>query len=192
MHGGSRATKLEIATDKSGNTTLLESGSLAWFIIDRNPRYGIRLRDYDHPAIDEFHGIETFPANRDWQIIAEFEAFDEPKELLIPTVVGTVEKNNCPGLLRFTVGGAEQELHPSEAEDGLFIIFADETSGIETYGGGRFLYTDKPGEDGILSIDFNRAYNPPCAYTPFATCPLPPRENFLTVRIEAGEKFAGH
>lgn len=192
IHGGTPATQMEIATDRSGDASLLESGSLAWFIIERSPRYGIRLRDYEHPAIGEFHEIETFPADADWKIMAEFDAFGEPGELLIPTVVGTVEKKICPGVLRFTVGGVEQELYPSEEEKRLFIIFADETSGLETYGSGRFLYTDKPAKDGTLVIDFNRSYNPPCAFTPFATCPLPPRENFLTVRIEAGEKFAGH
>ncbi len=88
--------------------------------------------------------------------------------------------------------GTELELYPSEAGSGLFIIFADETSGLDTYGGGRFIYIDKPGDDNTVIIDFNRAYNPPCAFTPFATCPLPPRENFLSVRVEAGEKFTGH
>lgn len=192
LEGDNPASEMEIATDKSGDATLLETGSLAWFIIERNPRYGIRLRDYEHPAIEEFHGIEAFPADKDWKILAEFEAFDRPRELLIPTVIGTVEKNICPGVLHFTVAGIEQELYPTEAGKGLFIIFADETSGLETYGGGRFLYTDKPDKNGTLLIDFNRAYNPPCAFTPFATCPLPPRENFLYVGIKAGEKFAGH
>lgn len=172
MHGGTPATQMEISTDRPGDATLLESGSLAWFLIERSPRYGIRLRDYEHPAIGEFHGIETFPADADWKILAEFEAFREPGELLIPTVIGTFEKNICPGVLRFSVGGVEQKLYPSEAGDRLFIIFADETSGLETYGSGRFLYTDKPGKDGTLVIDFNRAYNPPLRF--YTLCHLSP------------------
>jgi uncharacterized protein (DUF1684 family) len=183
---------MEIQSDKSGKPTLLQSGSLAWFIIKRGDNYGIRLRDYKHPALMEFHGIESFPPDEEWVIRAGFEEFTEPYELNLPTVHGINERNNCPGTLRFRVGGSEQLLYPTSAGDGFFIVFADETSGLETYGGGRFLYTAKPDSDNIVTIDFNRAYNPPCAFTPFATCPLPPRENILTVRIEAGEKFAGH
>ena len=191
-HGDSLATEMDITTDRSGQATLLEYGSLAWFIIERDSLFGIRLRDYEHPAIREFNGIKSFPAGREWIIPAEFRAFDEPRELLIPTVIGTLEKNTCPGILRFGINGSRQELYPSGTEEGLFIVFADETNGIETYGGGRFIYIEKEVRDGKVMIDFNRAYNPPCAFTPFATCPLPPRQNFLSVRIEAGEKFAGH
>ena len=189
---GEPVIKTVIQTDRSGNVSMLETGSYAWFIIDRSPRFGIRLRDYDHPAIEEFHGIETYEPDPGWVIEAEFERYEEPRELLIPTVVGTVEKNLSPGVLKFEIGGNRQELHPSSAGKGLFLIFADESSGLETYGGGRFLYIDSIGEGNRVKIDFNRAYNPPCAFTPFATCPLPPRENFLTVSIEAGEKFSGH
>ena len=192
LHGDTLAGEMEIAADRSGHPSLLECGSLAWFVIQRGNRYGIRLRDYENPAVGEFHGIETFAPDRNWQIKAVFEAFSEPREFLIPTVLGTAEKYLCPGILRFSIGGTGQELYPVDSDEGLFIIFADETSGLETYGGGRFLYTEKPGPDGTVMIDFNRAYNPPCAFTPFATCPLPPRDNFLTVRIEAGEKFSGH
>ena len=192
MHGDTLAGEMEVFTDRSGHTTLLEKGSLAWFIIDRPPRFGIRLRDYEHHAIEEFRGIETFPPESKWVIHAEFKAYDKPVEIMVPTVMGTVEKKLCPGILSFKIGDVEQELYPTEAGKSLFIIFADETSSIETYGGGRFLYIDKPEKEGDVIIDFNRAYNPPCAFTPFATCPLPPRENFLSVRIEAGEKFSGH
>ena len=190
--GDNPATVMDVLSDKSGTPTLLETGSFAWFIIERSPMFGIRLRDYEHHSLKDFHGIESFPTDEDWVIKAEFEPFEEPRELLIPTVIGTVEKNECPGILRFNIGDTEQVLYPSGAGEGLFIIFADESSGLETYGGGRFLYIDKPGDDNKVSIDFNRAYNPPCAFTPFATCPLPPRENFLSVGVEAGEKFAGH
>jgi len=137
-------------------------------------------------------GIETFPASMEWKIQAEFQAFDEPMEILIPTMIGTVEKNTCPGVLRFSINGIGQELYPTGTGEKWFIIFADETNGIETYGAGRFLYTEKADIDGKTIIDFNRAYNPPCAFTPFATCPLPPRQNFLSIKIEAGEKFGGH
>ena len=184
--------ELEIETDKTGKPTLLETGSLAWFIIERGDQFGIRLRDYEHPAINELTHIETFPADPAWKIEAAFEAYEEPLELLIPTVIGTVEKNMCPGILHFNVDGVQQKLYPVAAGRRLFVIFADETSALETYGGGRFLYLDKPDKRGLVTIDFNKAFNPPCAFTQYATCPLPPRENFLTVRILAGEKGVDH
>jgi len=184
--------ELDIATDKTGKPTLLESGSLAWFIIERGDQFGIRLRDYKHPSINKLTHIESFPADPAWKIEAEFEAYKEPRELLIPTIIGTVEKNMCPGILRFSVNGVQQVFYPVAAGKKLFVIFADETSALETYGGGRFLYLDKPDKRGLVTIDFNKAFNPPCAFTKYATCPLPPRENFLTVRIKAGEKGVDH
>jgi uncharacterized protein (DUF1684 family) len=189
---GKPIEEIEIVTDKTGKPTLLESGSLAWFIIERGDQFGIRLRDYEHPAINELTYIETFPTDPAWKIEAKFEAYEEPRELLIPTVIGTVEKNICPGILHFNVNGVQQEFYPVTAGKRLFVIFADETSALETYGGGRFLYLDQPDKQGRVTIDFNKAFNPPCAFTQYATCPLPPRENFLTVRIEAGEKGVDH
>ena len=189
---GKPLEELVIITDRTGKPTLLETGSLAWFIIERGDQFGIRLRDYEHPAINELTHIETFPADPAWKIEANFEAYEEPRELLIPTIIGTVEKNMCPGILRFNVNGVQQEFYPVAAGRRLFVIFADETSALETYGGGRFLYLDKPDRRGLVNIDFNKAFNPPCAFTRYATCPLPPRENFLTVRIEAGEKGVDH
>lgn len=192
MYGDSPAGAMKISTDRPGKATLLKSGSLAWYIIERNERYAIRLRDFESNTIREFHGIEYFPANIKWNIRAEYKAFVEPIEMNIPTVMGTVEKELCPGVLRFKVEGKEQELYPIKAGNRLFIVFADETSGFETYGGGRFLYIEDPGKDDWVYINFNRAYNPPCVFTPFATCPLPPPENILSVRIEAGEKSQSH
>ncbi|MCK5461825.1 MAG: DUF1684 domain-containing protein [Bacteroidales bacterium] len=189
---GKSIEELEIKTDKTGKPTLLETGSLAWFIIERGDQFGIRLRDYEHPSINKLTQIESFPADPAWKIEAEFEAYKEPRELLIPTIIGTVEKNMCPGILRFSVNGVQQEFYPVAAGKKLFVIFADETSALETYGGGRFLYLDKPDKRGLVTIDFNKAFNPPCAFTEYATCPLPPRENFLTVRIGAGEKGVDH
>ena len=189
---GKPLEELVIITDRTGKPTLLETGSLAWFIIERGDQFGIRLRDYEHPAINELTHIECFPADPAWKIEANFEAYEEPRELLIPTIIGTVEKNMCPGILRFNVNGVQQEFYPVAAGRRLFVIFADETSALETYGGGRFLYLDKPDRRGLVNIDFNKAFNPPCAFTRYATCPLPPRENFLTVRIEAGEKGVDH
>lgn len=190
--GGIHVTEIEVRTDMSEHPTFLETGSFAWYVIERGDRLGIRLRDYDHPAVREFLGNQYYKPDTGWIIDARFEAFEEPVEMMFPTVLGTFEPNGCPGTLRFDVNGTEQLLYPVRAAEGFFIVFADETSGNDTYGGGRFLYAGLPDRNGIVHLDFNHAYNPPCAFTPFATCPLPPRENFLSVAVTAGEKFAGH
>ena len=192
FEGDEAVSKIEMKADRTGQPTLLKSGSYGWFIIQRGEKFAVRLRDYKHPGLSGFHGIESFPADPRWRIKAEFIEFKEPMKLSIPNVTGTVEEGVCPGALEFTLEGEIHRLFPTEAGSAFFVIFADRTSGIETYGAGRFLSVEKPDAEGRLYIDFNRAYNPPCAYTEFATCPLPPRENILTARITAGEMFAGH
>lgn len=112
---GKTAGPTAVKTDKTSHPTLLENGSLAWFIIERGDQYGIRLRDYEYPALAGFQGIESFPVDPAWKIRARFETFTEPRELLIPTVIGTLEKNTCPGLLRFEINGVEQKLYPTDA-----------------------------------------------------------------------------
>ena len=119
---------------------------------------------------------------------------EAPRKIPILNVLGQTEPSECPGYAEFQLGGKQLRLYPIFEEPGskeLFYIFRDETSGKETYGAGRFLYSDLP-KDGKVVLDFNKAYNPPCSFTPYATCPLPPPENRMTVRIEAGEKKYGH
>ena len=156
--------------------------------------YGVRLRDLNAEILKTFEGVDRFPVNEDWNIKAKFEPFESPKEIDIPTILGTVEKDFAPGKLVFSINQENYEILPTSAGDGLFIIFADQTSGVETYGAGRFLYIDGPDSNNIVNLDFNKAYNPPCAFSKYATCPLPPKENQLKVRITAGEKNygAGH
>jgi len=192
FEGDEAVTNIEMMADRTGQPTLLKTGSYGWFIIQRDERFAIRLRDYEHPDLAGFHGIESFPADPAWRVIAQFIEFREPLTLSIPNVMGTVDEGVCRGALEFTLEGETHRLFPTEAGPAFFVIFADRTSGIETYGAGRFLSVEKPDAEGRLYIDFNRAYNPPCAYTEFATCPLPPRENILKTRITAGEMFAGH
>jgi len=189
---GEAVTKIDMNVDRSGNPTLLKTGSFGWFIIQRGERYAIRLRDYEHPDLKNFHGIESFPTDPQWRVEAEFIEFSEPLSISIPNVMGTVDEGVCPGALEFTIDGEIHRLFPTEAGSVFFVIFADQTSAVETYGAGRFLSVEKADAEGKLYINFNRAYNPPCAYTEFATCPLPPRENILKTRITAGEMFAGH
>ena len=181
----------ELLPDVSGSPTIMDYTSLRWYIIKRGERHGIRLRDLEAPLVKNFEGIEKFPVNEDWKVEAKFEPYDPPKRISIPNILGTMDEDYAPGRLVFTVDGNEYSLDPTTSGDGLFVVFADLTSGVETYGAGRFLYADGPGENNIVVLDFNKSYNPPCAFTKYATCPLPPKQNHLKVRITAGEKNFG-
>lgn len=192
LYNGNPVTEIIMKDDYSDNTTALQSGSLRWNVIKRTEGYAIRLRDLNAPLLNEFKGIERFPINEDWKITAKFEKYDPPKKLLIPDVFGTVGEENSPGAVVFQVDGKTYKLDALDAGGNrIWFIFADETSGEETYGAGRYLYTDKPDSNGNVILDFNTAYNPPCVFTKFATCPFPPKDNFLKLRITAGEKVWG-
>ncbi len=174
--------------DPSGNPDLMEYKSLVWYIIKRDNMYGIRLRDYDHPRIKKLDHIPAFDPDLKWRKTAEFIPFDEPDTVLVPTVIGVDENYISPGKLVFRHKGKEYELLPFKAGEGFFIIIGDKTSAVETYPAGRFVYTKLPDKNNEVILDFNKAYNPPCAFSPYATCPLPPPENRLDLRIDAGEK----
>lgn len=180
--------EIDLAPDVSGDPTVLAVDSLAWFIIKRGTSYAIRLRDYNHHNISKLDSIPCFPADLTWKVSATFEPFLQPMMIKVPNILGMVDESPVPGLLKFHIGEQEVTLYPMGSPDHLFLVFGDETSGLETYGGGRFLSVDPPDEEGNYFIDFNKAYNPPCAFTPFATCPLPPKENVLSIRVTAGEK----
>lgn len=181
-------TEMQLAHDQSGNTTRLQQGDLAWYIIKRGERYGIRLRDHKHPRIDELDHIPSYPIQTDYVVEATLEPFDTPKTMIVATPVeGFTESYECPGTLNFTIKGEKLTLHPFASGKGYFLVIADETTAIDTYGAGRFMYA-MPDSAGRIILDFNKAYNPPCAFSPFATCPMPPPENFMAAAIEAGEK----
>ncbi len=191
--GGKPATDQVVRGDADREPDDIRVGRLRLTVIQRGDRVGVRVRDPQSPVRTGFHGIESFPASLKWRIEGTFVPYDPPRDVEIATVMGTVEKMKSPGLVRFTAGGRELSLEPlieSPGDKSLFFIFRDATSAEETYEAGRFLYTDLP-KDGHVTLDFNRAYNPPCAFTPYATCPLPPRKNWLPVRVEAGEKKYG-
>ncbi len=182
-----------LKNDFEENTTLMELGSLRWFIIKRGDKLGVRVRDLEAKLLTEFEGIDTFPINEDWKVEAKFVEYDPPKKIVIPDVLGNFNESESPGALKFNVDGTEYSLDPTEASSGYFLIFADLTSGEETYGAGRFLYVEPPDSTGKIYIDFNKAYNPPCAFTKYATCPLPPKQNHIKLRVTAGEKnFSEH
>jgi len=180
-----------LKSDIEEGTTIMDYGTLSWYTIVRDGgKFGIRMRDLEAPLVKNFKGIERFPINEDWRIKAKWVPLDPPYELVIPNIIGTQSKAKILGRLVFEIDKKAYSLYPTGKEN-LFIIFADQTSGIETYGAGRFLYTKGPDSNNVVILDFNKAYNPPCAFTKYATCPLPPKENQLKVRITAGEKAYG-
>ncbi|WP_141617698.1 DUF1684 domain-containing protein [Myxococcus sp. AB036A] len=182
-----------LQSDEQGTPDVLKLGNVRFQLILRGDKLGVRVRDSGAATRKQFQGIPTYPASNDWRIEARFEPAQTPRMLQVPNVLGTIDEMKAPGTLVFTVAGKEHRLTPVEDGSGkLFIIFADETNRDATYGAGRFLSADMP-TDGRVVLDFNRAYNPPCAFTKFATCPLPPRGNRLATRVEAGEKrYADH
>ena len=174
--------------------TTVSFGTTSFYAIDRSGRKGLRVKDTDAPSRKHFVGIESFPIDPSWRIEANWVPAQPGETLEMGSVIGTIDKSPVPGKLEFTRDGKSFELVPVIEEPGAeqyFIVFADRTSGKETYGAARFIYVDPP-KDGKVVLDFNKAYNPPCAFTEFATCPLAPSENRLDLRVTAGEKkYAG-
>jgi uncharacterized protein (DUF1684 family) len=194
LHGG----KVTVAMDGETRELWADSadvatvGRLSLFVLKRGDKYAIRLKDPDSEYRRAFHGIEYYSADPAYRVSAAWVA--EPKKIPILNILGQTEDMESPGVAVFSLHGQEYRLRPVlETADAaeLFFIFRDQTSGKETYGAGRFLYSAMP-KDGKVELDFNKAYNPPCAFTPYATCPLPPTENRLPIKIEAGEKKYGH
>ncbi|MBI4428987.1 MAG: DUF1684 domain-containing protein [Ignavibacteriales bacterium] len=169
--------------------------SRTFVVIERAGRFAVRMWDKNAKTRKEFGGIERFPIDLKWRFEARWEAYNPPKQIKVPTVIPDYEQDYpVPGVAIFTFAGKRYRLEPvlEEPDGDYFFIFGDKTNGRETYGAGRFLYA-KPAKDGKVIIDFNKAYNPPCAFTEYATCPLPPPGNKLPISVEAGEKnYASH
>lgn len=163
-------------------------GNLEWHIIERDHKVGIRLRDLGSNALKTFKGIGRYPVDYTWKVQARFEPATEGETIDITNVLGQTTSQLLAGVLVFNLDENEYHLSATAEGDQLFVVFADSTNGKETYPAGRFIYVDRPDSTDVVHIDFNKAYNPPCAFTDFATCPLPPRENFLAASITAGEK----
>jgi uncharacterized protein (DUF1684 family) len=159
------------------------------FVIRREDRFGVRMRDLNSAMRREFKGVSAYPVRDAYRVRATFVAYEKPRTLVIPNVLGQALQMESPGYVTFTLNGQRLRLDPvyeTDERKDLFFVFKDTTSRGETYPAGRFLHTDLP-QSGSVVVDFNKAYNPPCAFTDFATCPLPPKQNQLPVRIEAGE-----
>ncbi len=172
-----------------GAESSIVSAGVTLGVIRRAEKIGLRMRDPESSNRTGFKGLKYFPLNSAYRIKAAFTPYDKLKPVPVPNVLGQLVSMDSPGFVEFTIRGKSYRLEPvyetSRHED-LFFIFKDLTSRTETYEAGRFLHTPLP-KNGIVDLDFNRAYNPPCAFTEFATCPLPIKENQLSVRIPAGE-----
>ena len=184
--GGKPVRTLEMKPDVPGPADAIKLGALSMFVIKRGDRYAIRLRDTDSSFRKQFSGLHWYDVDEAWRIRAKWVPYNPKKKIAVLNIVGITEQASCPGYASFRIAGKEYRLEPIAEDDQLFFVFRDLTAGKETYPSGRFLYADAP-RDGYVTLDFNQAYNPPCAFTPYATCPLPSRQNRLPVRIPAGE-----
>ena len=191
---GEPLTETPLKTDAAGKPDVVTAGRIQFYIIDREGRLAARVKDPKAVTRTAFVGIEHFPINESFRVEARLEPYEAPREVAIPTVLGQDSLRVAPGVLHFDIGGVDHALEPylsGPENERYFLIFRDATSAVTTYGAGRFLYASAADEDGRTVLDFNLSYNPPCTFTPYATCPLPPPQNWLQASIEAGEKYSG-
>jgi uncharacterized protein len=172
-------------TDDKG-PSLLAFGDITLLVHASGARQAIRMRDKNSRFLRDFAGLQWFPIDESYRVAAQFVPYDSPREVEMPTILGDVDKLTSPGEVVFTLRGHELRMQALAEDQKLWFVFRDQTSGKETYGAARFLYADLP-KDGKTVLDFNESYNPPCAFNPYTTCPLPPAENRLPIRVEAGE-----
>lgn len=181
-------TPVDSVVLEMGEKHALAIGDLKMWLHYSGPRLAIRLRDLNSPIRKEFTGLKWFPVDPRYRVTAEFTPYPEPKRVDMLNILGDVESFESPGYVEFELMGETIRMEPLSAREGaLWFVYRDGTSGNESYPAARFLRTDPP-KNGEVVIDFNRSYNPPCAYNPHTTCPMPTKENRLKVRIEAGEK----
>lgn len=189
-YNGERVDLKHMRDDTTEEPVTVTYGSLAWSVINRQGKLGVRLRDYDHPVLQTFPEIPHFDVRSDWRVEGTLRRFDVPKIMNVETVIEGLGYNpESPGIVEFLLQGERYELEAYKSGDRLFFVFGDRTSGKETYAAGRFLYAAMPGDNGKTVLDFNLAYNPPCAFNDFSTCPVASPRNRLAVTVEAGEKF---
>jgi uncharacterized protein (DUF1684 family) len=185
---GQPATAVRLRSDADAAPDLVAIGDLTMLVIQRGQRHAIRLWDRRSPARAAFAGRRWYPVNEAYRLTARFVPHDPPQRLPVPNILGETEQRLSPGYVVFTIDGHEHSLDAVTEGDELFFIFRDQTAGDTSYPAGRFLKAAFP-QNGQVTLDFNRAYSPPCAFTAFATCPLPPPRNHLPLRIEAGELY---
>ena len=189
----SLVSQMGLVADIYGNPTILNHQSLNWNLIKRGEKYGIRLRDTLHENRQNFKGIEYFPIDKNWKLEATFEPYKGGKDMKFKNVLDMEVDQKIEGRLIFNTARKQYALDVLDGgPEDFFVIFADETTGNDTYGGGRYMYSPRPKNGNKTFIDFNKAYTPPCGFTDFATCLLPPSQNRLSISITAGEQYHGH
>jgi uncharacterized protein (DUF1684 family) len=195
---GKPAREGPLAVDDAKPSTLTWHG-VTMIVLHRGDRYALRIKDADSPTRTAFNGLHWYAPDPRFRVTAKWIPYTPPRVEKIPTIIGTTLNMPAPGIAEFTLDGKPFRLEPvieAGEEDKLFFILRDETSRTTTYGAARFLHTGLPdhglAQPGQLTLDFNELYNPPCAYTPYATCPLPPEQNRLPVALEAGEQRYSH
>ncbi|MEO8051425.1 MAG: DUF1684 domain-containing protein [Acidobacteriota bacterium] len=192
---GAPAKETELKPDIDASYDRLAVGRVKFFIIKREDKVGVRIKDNDNPARREFSGMKWYPVDPSWRVQAKYVPFDKPHPVTFDTAVGVKEQDEIPGYVTFQRDGKEYRLEPVVDGDELWFVIRDQTSGKTTYGASRFLYAPLPKngvkQAGTVEIDFNKAENPPCVFTDFATCPLPPPQNRLALPVTAGERMYG-
>ncbi|MBY6205297.1 DUF1684 domain-containing protein [Halomonas denitrificans] len=190
MVGGQAAASAVLAA--GDEPTLIEAGGIRAHLVTPGDRRALRVRDPESPTRVGFRGLDYFPIDPAYRVVGEWLPHEAGRTVQVANVLGQLIDEPNPGRVEFELDGTRYSLEAIDSDDDLFYIVADRTSGRETYGLGRFLYSDWPDQDGRVVLDFNRLYNPPCAFSEFTTCPLPPQGNRLDVRLRAGElKYAG-
>jgi uncharacterized protein (DUF1684 family) len=186
---GNSLGEAELADDMTGEPTVIDLGTLRMYVIRRGERLALRVRDHSAPALGTFEGMGHFPIDPGWRLGGRLEPAATGSEIEIVDITGAVSREPTPGRVAFERDGVTWRIEalPGEEDGSLWLVFGDATNGHETYGGGRFVYTEPVAADGSVVVDFNVAYNPPCVFSSYATCPLPPPQNRLALRIDAGE-----
>ena len=187
-HKGEPVDTLKMVGDDIDERIHAKHGPLTWFIDSRNDQRGVKVFSMDTPKADRFDGFPAYPLQQEWYHTGRFIPHPEETTIDIVNVLGEVDESNSPGTIEFMVDGEIYTIDALESSSGFFLMFTDNTNKTETYQAGRYMIIDPPTEDGLVTLDFNKAYNPPCAFNPFTTCQLPPPQNRLDVAIPAGEK----
>ncbi|WP_018690549.1 DUF1684 domain-containing protein [Algicola sagamiensis] len=190
---GKVVSKVALLTDQEQNTSHIQSGSVDFYLIQRGEKIAARVKDFNRVATLDLEPLSFYPININWKIKATYHPYPKGTQVHIPTVIDTTFTPEHVGKITFQVHGKQYSLDAIDDGKYLFVIFKDKTSQTKSYGAGRFLYAPKPSaKDTTFWLDFNKAYNPPCAFSSYATCPLPPPQNQLELAIHAGEQRYQH
>ncbi len=187
-HKGERVDQLQMVGDGVEERVHATHGNLTWFIDERGDQRGVKIFSMDTPKADRFDGFPRYELKEEWHLQGRFVQHSEEASVEVVNVLGDTIDRSSPGYVTFRVNDELYSIDAFEANSGLFLMFTDQTNRSDTYQAGRYMIIDHPDDNGFVTLDFNKAYNPPCAFNPFTTCQLPPPQNRLDLAIPAGEK----